>query len=130
MMAPLVHISKSVGIQTHLLQYPCNQTQPCTGLFAPLSFKSHSITQPYRRNASVRLLRHRLIHSPVLHMMYPVGYMGILLWICNISNIFFFFIFKDFLYVQVSITLHYFLFELGFIHTFYVIFLQYLVSGI
>jgi len=38
--------------------------------------------------------------------------------------------FKDFLYVQVSITLHYFLFELGFIHTFYVIFPQYLVSGI
>jgi len=38
--------------------------------------------------------------------------------------------FKDFLYVQVSITLHYFLFELGFIHTFYIIFPQYLVSGI
>src|SRR5882762_5248896 len=60
-----------------------------------------------------------------------------LLWICNISNIFFFLYFlqslmefKDFLYVQVSITLHYFLFELGFIHTFYIIFPQYLVSGI
>src|ERR1700676_263013 len=38
--------------------------------------------------------------------------------------------FNDFLYVQVSITLHYFLFELGFIHTFYIIFPQYLVSDI
>jgi hypothetical protein len=36
--------------------------------------------------------------------------------------------FKDSLYIQVSITLHYFIFGLGFIQIFYIIFSQYLVS--
>ena len=47
------------------------------------------------------------------------------LWICNISRYFLFLYFlqgfmefKDFLYVQVSITLHYFIFGLGFIQIF------------